>query len=673
MSSYRQLAAIMFTDIVGYTALMGKDEQKAFELLVKNRQIQKPIIEEHNGRWIKELGDGVMSSFNTVSDAVNAAIKIQEACNVAKDFQLSIGIHQGEIIFDNNDIYGDAVNIASRIQTLGVPGSVLFSKKIADEIKNKAEFHTISLGSFDFKNVDEPMEVFALANPGFIVPKRRQMKGKQSQSKKKPRFLIWIPVILVLAVSVYVITNFFGKKEVKSIAILAFEDLSPTHDQEYLGDGIAANVHGLLSHLKELKVSGLTSSFSYKGTKTNLLTIGRELKVRFIVEGNLQRIGDYLNVNTALINAKDGIEIWSESFKKIDINDILLIQDKIAERIVEEINVKLSKREKEMLVSSNATTSLNYDYYMRGQKNLYKLTTSGIDSALYYFQLVLQRDRKFAKAHAAIADLWVIKTQQGLITYPESKKFIEESARNAQELDPFLAEVNYSLGLSAWLAWDWKSLIDEFNEAIEKAPSFPLAHIYLSNFQYILGHREESDFHSRKALELDPQNQNPLFRALYSMNLMYAGKHQTAVQILENNLKNFPEDEQTITMLKTAYHLVHRYDDAFAIWKKSFSLKGDNAADSVLTNGYHEGGYSKALQRLAEFYITKLKRSWSIATLYARAGIKEKTFEWLNRALETHDANMPYLKVDPIFEFLKNDPRYNELLKKINLPSDKHK
>ena len=178
MSQSRQLAAIMFTDIVGYTALMGNDEQKAFAILNKNRALQKPIIEQFNGRWIKELGDGVMASFNTVSDAVNAAIKIQEACNAAKDFQLSIGIHQGEIIFEDNDIYGDAVNIASRIQSLGVPGSVLFSKKITDEIRNKAEFQITSLGSFEFKNVEEPIEVFALSNPGFVVPRPEDMRGK---------------------------------------------------------------------------------------------------------------------------------------------------------------------------------------------------------------------------------------------------------------------------------------------------------------------------------------------------------------------------------------------------------------------------------------------------------------------------------------------------------------
>src|SRR5678809_649502 len=155
MTQTRQLAAIMFTDIVGYTSLMGHDEKKAFELLIQNRQIQKPIIEKYNGRWIKELGDGVMASFNTVSDAVNAAIKIQQTCNTAKDFQLRIGIHLGEVVFENDDVFGDGVNIASRIQTLGVGSSILFSKTIRDQVKNNTEFQMTSLGSFELKNVEE--------------------------------------------------------------------------------------------------------------------------------------------------------------------------------------------------------------------------------------------------------------------------------------------------------------------------------------------------------------------------------------------------------------------------------------------------------------------------------------------------------------------------------------
>ncbi len=669
MAQSRQLAAIMFTDIVGYTALMGNDEQKAFAILNKNRALQKPIIEQFNGRWIKELGDGVMATFQTVSDAVNAAMKIQEACNAAKDFQLSIGIHQGEIIFENNDIYGDAVNIASRIQSLGVPGSVLFSKKVADELKNKAEFHTISLGSFDFKNVDEPMEVFALTNPGFVVPKRNEMKGKVKEIKKKVRTRVWIAAIFLLAVSVFLISYFLSEKKVKSIAVLALSDLSPGHDQEYLGDGIATSIHDLLSRFKDLKVIGLTSSFSFKGKNENLKTIGKSLNARFILEGNVQRIGDYIKIYVALINAKDGTKIWSEPYN-IRSNDPFIVQYKIAQAIVEKINLSLTNKEKEMLVSTNPTTTLNYEDYMKGQFHLYKLTPGGIDSAFYYFRLVLERDPNFARGHAAMADLWVMKMQQGQIDFSEGKEPMEQAVYKAQKLDSMLAEVHYTLGLSAWLQWDWSSLLKEFYVAIQIEPNHSHARIYLSNFLYILGNPNEADYHSSKALELEPLN--PLFTALYSMNLMYAGNSAKAVQVLEDNLKNFPEHEQTITTLKTAYHLVNRYEDAINIWRTSFSLKGDKVSDSVLMNGYGEGGYRKALQRLAEFYISQSKRSWSIATLYARAGIKEKTFEWLNKALEKHDANMPYLKVDPIFDFLKNDPRYKEILKRMNLSSNSH-
>jgi len=160
MPQSRQLAAIMFTDIVGYSALMGRDEQNAFELLKTNRQIQKPIIEQYNGRWIKELGDGVMASFNTVSGAVNAAIKIQGVCNAAKDFQLRIGIHLGEVVFENEDVFGDGVNIASRIQALASPGGIYISESVHHNVSNKKDFNTRFVGEENLKNVKEPVRIY---------------------------------------------------------------------------------------------------------------------------------------------------------------------------------------------------------------------------------------------------------------------------------------------------------------------------------------------------------------------------------------------------------------------------------------------------------------------------------------------------------------------------------
>ena len=201
MPQTRQLAAIMFTDIVGFTALMGSDETKTFELLNKNRQIHKPIIEQYNGRYIKELGDGVMASFTTVSDAVNAAIKIQEACNKAREFQLRIGIHVGEIVIEDGDIFGDAVNIASRVQTLAVPGSILISYGVQEEIKNKSEFQLASLGFFDFKHVTKPMEVFAVINEGLPKPARNSIKGKVKETNLPYKKWILIAALLVISLA----------------------------------------------------------------------------------------------------------------------------------------------------------------------------------------------------------------------------------------------------------------------------------------------------------------------------------------------------------------------------------------------------------------------------------------------------------------------------------------
>ena len=167
MPQSRQLAAIMFTDIVGYTALMGDDEQKAFELLNKNRLLQKPIIEQYSGRWIKELGDGVLASFNTVSDAVNAAIKIQEGCNAAKDFQLRIGIHQGEVVFEQDDIFGDAVNIASRIQALAPVGGIWISESVHNNVSNKKEIDSRFVRAEILKNVKEPVKIYEVMLENF--------------------------------------------------------------------------------------------------------------------------------------------------------------------------------------------------------------------------------------------------------------------------------------------------------------------------------------------------------------------------------------------------------------------------------------------------------------------------------------------------------------------------
>src|SRR5688572_11778753 len=215
MPQSRQLVAIMFTDIVGYTALMGEDEQKAFELLKKNRRLQKPLVEQNNGRWIKELGDGVLASFNTVSDAVNTAIKIQEACNLCKEFCLRIGIHHGEVVFEDDDIFGDVVNIASRLQALAPIGAIWISESVQNNVSNKKEIATKFVRAENLKNVKEPVRIYEVITNNADEEENKNPVVEKSTAKKMHQ---------------------------KSIAVLPFVDMSSSHDQEYLGDGLAEEI-----------------------------------------------------------------------------------------------------------------------------------------------------------------------------------------------------------------------------------------------------------------------------------------------------------------------------------------------------------------------------------------------------------------------------------------------
>ena len=249
MTSTRQLAAIMFTDIVGYTALMGNDEDKALELLRKNRMVQRPIIEKYSGRWLKEIGDGVLASFNTVSDAVNCAIDIQKACKSDADFNLRIGIHQGEVVFEGEDVFGDGVNIASRLEALAPTGGIWISDSVNSNIKNKQGMETRFIKEEQLKNVKDPVRIYEVSIEGSYPGE--EIKNETSRPVEKGRShsfsrksVAGLMAIFVVALAlIYFFYPFRGDKESvdgpRTIAVLAFDDQSPDGDQEWLGDGMA--------------------------------------------------------------------------------------------------------------------------------------------------------------------------------------------------------------------------------------------------------------------------------------------------------------------------------------------------------------------------------------------------------------------------------------------------
>ena len=509
MPQTRQLAAIMFTDIVGYTALMGNDEQKAFTILTKNRELQKPIIEQFNGRWIKELGDGVMASFNTVSDAVNAAIKIQEDCNAAKDFQLRIGIHQGEVVFENDDVFGDAVNIASRIQSLGIPGSVLLSKSIRDQVKNKSEFQFTFLGSFEFKNVEEPIEVFALSNPGFIVPRQEEMQGKlKILSNKKNKLMIPAIVMFLILAAVFIFKNsIFQKKNsdvaIKSLAILPFENLHHDSTLSFLSDGIPENLINRFSALEGIKVFARSATFGLMDSNRSIESLRKLLKADMVLTGQLQKKGNGYFLNCELVDATNQNLLWGNKYE-LGITDVSLIEDSIIISLLNPLKIafvsiaNINQQKKQ--VNPEA-----YAEYLKGRHLSYGSTPEESEKALSHFREAIRIDPKYAIAYAAIANEKIV---QGLFSTASKNEIVNE-ARTAIEaakaLDPGLSDIYTSEGaLKFYYDWDWKGAVNSYKKALELDPGNATIYIRYSTTLADVGRFKEALPLADKAVELDP-------------------------------------------------------------------------------------------------------------------------------------------------------------------------
>ena len=648
MSSTRQLAAIMFTDISGYTGLMGNDEQKAFDILKKNRELQKPIIEKFNGRWIKELGDGVMASFNTVSDAVNAAIKIQEACNAAKDFQLSIGIHQGEIIFENNDIYGDAVNIASRIQSLGVPGSVLFSKKITDEIRNKSEFQLTSLGSFEFKNVEEPIEVFALSNPGFVVPKPEDMRGKlktiPKQKSKKGILITAVIAVLVLS-SLIIFKNSFlpGKvvaRAIKSLAILPFENIQKDSTLSFLSDGIPENLINRLSAYSDVKVFARSATFGLADTSRSVASLRKLLNADVVLTGRLQKKNNTYFLNCELVDAVSQNLLWGDKYE-LTSDDISRVEDSIITSLMNPLQIALVNNSK-AVEKNKELNSAAYAEYLKGRYLSYGSTPDESEKALSHFREAIRIDPKYAVAYAAIANEKIV---QGLFSTASKNEIVNEvrtALEAAKALDPELADIYTSEGaLKFYYDWDWEGAINSYKKALELDPGNTTIYIRYSTTLADLGRYKEALPLADKAVELDPVSISSLHN-LGWVNFL-AGNYKKSSEAFGKALELHPT--WVWGYLKKAYgHIfMKEYDKALSLAESGEKLLKDGWGSELLQTQlcfiYKSCNQKEKADAVINRFLkyaaeNTVKDPFTLSFIYYLKGDYKKANEWEEKTME---------------------------------------
>ena len=380
----RILAAIMFTDMVGYTALMQEDEKQAKVNRDRHRKVLEEKIAEHDGKILQYYGDGTLSIFSSGVEAVLSAIEIQKILLEEPVIPLRIGIHIGDIVKEDDGIYGDGVNIASRIESISVSGANLISDKLQDELNNQPDIVTRSLGSFELKNVKKPVEIFAINEKGIKLPAARDLKLEKARS-------------------------------IKSIAVLPFVNMSADKENEYFSDGITEEILSALVKVDGLQVTSRTSSFAFKNKNIDAREIANQLSVNTILEGSVRKAGNKVRIAAQLINSADGYHIWSDVYDR-NLEDIFEVQDEIASKIANTLREKLTGKEKKEPLVTTATKNLEaYNLYLKGKYYLFKWTPESGKRGIKYLEQAIAEEPDFALAHSTLAFCYTLLGAYGSI------------------------------------------------------------------------------------------------------------------------------------------------------------------------------------------------------------------------------------------------------------------
>lgn len=605
MSQTRQLAAIMFTDIVGYTALMGNDEEKAFRILNKNRELQKPIIEKFNGRWIKEIGDGVMASFNTVSDAVNAAIRIQKGSQTIPDLQLTIGIHLGEVVFENEDVFGDGVNIAARIQAFAIPDSIYISEAIHNNIANKQGIETSFVKKIKLKNVSSPMRIYKVITALQTYSSKLSMKESVVESSGK------------------------------SIAVLPFINMSNDPDQDYFCDGISEEIIDALAQLNNLRVIARTSSFSFKGKNIDVREIGKRLDVNTLLEGSVRKSGNRLRITTKLVSVSDGSHLWTNRYDR-ELEDVFLIQEDIATNVATELRGYLTSHEKEV-IRPQKTAIEAYECFLKGVELFHQLD---VLESKKMFEKAIKIDSEYAPAHAGLSDVlaqiyeWHGGDNSDLL-------LAERHSVKALSLNPNMAESHSAYGFVLSMRKRYNEAEKEFKEAIRLNPNSFDAYYRYGRYSFARGDIEKSAKMFLKASEVRIEDFQSLL--LLAQSLRILGSNQEQVALIEG-------------LKRVRKHLEINPTDRRALSLGATSLFDNGASEEAL----------KWISKALELYPEDGTTLFNGAGLFAKDGNKEKALSLLEIAIDKGYGNKEWIEQDRDYNSLRDEPKFKALIKKLN-------
>ena len=674
MQPIRRLAAILFTDIVGSTSMMQKDEQAALSVNKRYAAVLKHLVSVYGGEILNDFGDGSLCTFASATQAIRCAIEMQQQFRAVPIVPLRIGLHLGEIFFEDGKVFGDGVNVASRVQSLGIANTILFSSQINSQIRNQPEFKCVSVGRFHFKNVDEPMEIFALTNEGLTIPKRQELAGKLKEIDKRSiqkKLLMAIAVIVLLIGSFLIYQKFFVTKQFtgeRTIAVLPFENSGEPDSDEYISDGITQDIINNLSKISSLeKVIAWFSVKSFKKTSKSIKQISDELGVTVILTGTIQRHGDKIQVNAELIDVSSNKRLWGNNYDYAS-GDIFSVQSEVAQQIVNALSASLSPEEKRELHKNYTENIEAYKYYRKGRAFWDARTVASFDSAEKNYKKALELDPDYALAYAGLADCYTYN-QKG-IPQLQAVPIGRDYALKALSIDSNLSEALTTLGwIQGAFDYDWVKSKTTLQKAIELNPNYPLAHMYYGNvLEYTGENIEEGIKEVKKALELDPLSVSVNW--VLGKNYWLARKYDLAYDQLKKTMALDPK--YYLTKGTLIYVLVQRKDfnGALELCKQLVPNNPWDYPGPYLS--YIHAAMGDTLHAREE--LMKTIKDFPEKSPYhlARCNVILKNYpvaiDELEQAFRQKDIRIyNYLKLDPTLDPIRKEPLFIALLKKTNL------
>ncbi len=558
----RRLAAILAADVVGYSLMMGADEAGTLAALKRHREtVFDPTVAEHGGRVVKLIGDGTLVEFSSVVDAVNCALAVQRAVRAraqpgARDIVLRIGVNLGDIIIDGDDIYGDGVNVAARLEPLAEPGGICVASIVNESVGSRINVRLRDGGEVTVKNIERPIRVWKWHPDNDPVAKP---SGPPSTPTTRPQ-----P----------------ARGEQPSIAVVPFNNMSGDPEQEYFSDGITEDIITDLSKVGGLAVIARNSSFVYKGKSFDIRTVGRELGVKSVLEGSIRRAGNRVRITAQLIDAETGNHLWAERYDR-DLTDIFEVQDDVTQRIVAALKVTLTPGEKQR-IADNATESVEaHDLFLRGREVMSgsHKTREIFEQARVLLERAIERDPNYGPAYAGLALAFGLAYNNAwLPDLPATLRRADELATKAVELAPDDSYARYVLSMTAGFSRDYDRSKAAIDKALELSPNYAAAFNSRGAVQIFAGDPNAGIPDIERAIRLDPVDASQYMHFL-GLAYLVAGNYETAAAHFRERILLTPETDLSRSLLAAALGHLGRVEEARRVWRELVEINPNYSVD----------------------------------------------------------------------------------------------